>query len=406
MVELLENYNMSKKEMEEEQRAERFDDSGMEDEPRVGVSEQEYREASLRVVLQRNDFLLPNLMDMFRTHKTLELSPYYQRRTRWDVVRQSKLIESLLVNIPIPPVFLYEVDFATYEIMDGQQRVSAILEYFDDKFALRGLEILTRLEGKQFGDLPNEIRAGLQRRSISAYILLKESTPSVESAGLLRRYVFQRLNTGGIRLNAQEIRNSVNSGAFNDMLHELSRDGLFTKMWDIPPFEPNEKTNPSDKLTRNPLFKRMADVELVLRVFALSNPDNIRGGMRSTLDWVMDNYSKSSAIELNELREQFLNSLELAHDIGGTNVFRLPSNSSKKGRLSAPLFDGLMVALMRNLHHAGEIYANAESINSAIRTEFDNPEFYELVIGRANTRIATLERSRYIERLIESNIAN
>ena len=176
MIELITNYNISKIELEEELKAERFEDTG--EEPEIGSSEKEYREAALRVVLQRNDFLLPNLIDMFRTHKTLEVSPYYQRRARWDTSRQSKLIESFLVNIPVPPVFLYEVDLANYEIMDGQQRVSAILEYFDNKFALRGLEILTSLDGKRFHELPNEIKAGLQRRSLSAYILLKESTPS------------------------------------------------------------------------------------------------------------------------------------------------------------------------------------------------------------------------------------
>ena len=308
---------------------------------------------------------------MFRTHKTLEVSPYYQRRARWDIARQSKLIESFLVNIPVPPVFLYEVDLANYEIMDGQQRVSAILEYFDNKFALRGLEILTSLDGRRFHELPNEIKAGLQRRSLSAYILLKESTPSPESAGLLRRRVFERLNTGGIRLNAQEIRNSVNSGPFNDLLLELSRNAQFTKMWDIPPFEPNERTNPSAKLRRNPLFKRMADVELVLRVFALLNPSDIRGGMRSTLDSAMEKYSKFSKMELKELKNNFFSSLTLADAIGGPDVFRLTSTNSKRRRPSAPLFDGIVVALMRHLDDAEKIQANAEEINGAIQTEFE-----------------------------------
>ena len=74
-------------------------------------------------------------------------------------------------------------------------------------------------------------------------------------------------------LNAQEIRNSVNSGSFNNMLLELSRNVRFIKMWDLPPYEPDERTDPSAKLRRNSLFQRMGDVELVLRVFALLNPN-------------------------------------------------------------------------------------------------------------------------------------
>ena len=404
MVELLTDYSISKVELGEELEAERFEDTG--EEPEVDTSEKEYREAALRVVLQRNDFLLQSLIDMFRTHKTLEMSPYYQRRARWDLTRQSKLIESFLVNIPVPPVFLYEVEFANYEIMDGQQRVSAILEYYDNKFPLRGLEILKSLEGKRYHELPNEIKAGLLRRSLSAYILLRESTSSPESAGLLRRRVYERLNTGGIRLNAQEIRNSVNSGPFNYMLLELSRDAQFTKMWDIPPFEPDERTNPSARLRRNSLFKRMADVELVLRVFALLNPSNIRGGMRGTLDFAMEKYSKSSEMELKELKEKFLTSLELADAIGGADVCRLPSANSKRRRPSAPLFDGIMVALMRHLDRAEKIKARTQQINGAIQAEFDNSEFYELIVGRANTRASTIGRSKYIESLIKATIVD
>ena len=404
MVELLTDYSMSKAELKEEQEGEHFED--LSEESEVAILEKQYRDAALRIVLQRNDFLLQNLIDMFRTHKTLEVSPYYQRRSRWDATRQSKLIESFLVNIPVPPVFLYEVELANYEIMDGQQRVSAILEFHDNKFALRGLEILKSLEGKRYHDLPSEIKAGLLRRSLSAYILLKESTPSSESAGILRRRVFERLNTGGIRLNAQEIRNSVNSGAFNSMLLEVSRNARFTRMWDIPPFEPDEKTNPSAKLCRNSLFKRMADVELVLRVFALLDPKNIRGGMRGTLDFAMENYSKLTEMEINRLKEDFLVALDLADAIGGADVCRLPSVNSKRRRPSAPLFDGMMVALMRQSGHAEEIRAKACSINEAIQAEFENQVFYELIVGRANTRSSTIERSKYIESLVKEKIAN
>ena len=156
----------------EERNDENFEDVS-EESPSI-KSEKEFQDAALRVILQRNDFLLPNLIDMLRTHKTLEVSPYYQRRARWDIPRKSRLIESLLVNIPIPPIFLYENDFARYEVMDGQQRVTAILDFFDNQFSLRGLEILNSLSGKRFHELPQEIRAGLERRSLQAIILLKE----------------------------------------------------------------------------------------------------------------------------------------------------------------------------------------------------------------------------------------
>ena len=386
----------------EEQEAERFSD--MPEDSVVTNPEQEFRDASMRVIIQRNDFLLPALIDMLTTHRTLEVSPYYQRRARWDIKRKSRLIESFLVNIPVPPVFLYENEFARYEVMDGQQRVSAILEFFQNKFSLRGLEILNGLHGLRFDELPKEVKAGLERRSLAAVILLKESTPSHDSAILLRRYVFERLNTGGVRLNAQEVRNSVYTGPFNDLIIKLSRAPLFTSMWDIPALEPNGSSEPTAKLLRNVLYKQMGDVELVLRVFALLDPTNIARGMKSTLDNAMKKYSSATDSELRELRTQFLSALELAHAIGGYSAFRLPVPGTRRGRSSASLYDGVMVALIRKLDQAPRIRAQAEQINQAIHAELENSEFRKLVAGRANTRKATLNRALYIERLIESAI--
>ena len=386
----------------EEREAERFHD--VTEDSGSTASEREFHEAALRIIIQRNDFLLPNLIDTLRTHKTLEVSPFYQRRSRWDTARKSKLIESFLVNIPVPPVFLYENDFARYEVMDGQQRVSTILEFFENQFALRGLEILTSLHGKRFHELPREVRAGLERRSLPAIILLKESTPTAESAIQLRRYVFERLNTGGVRLNAQEVRNSVFAGSFNDMLIELSRTQLFTSLWDIPPLEEKESSEPSAKLRRNIMYRQMRDVELVLRVFALLDPENVGSGMKGTLDNAMGKYSNISDSELRGLRARFERALELAHEIGGNDVFRLPAPSSGRGRPSASLYDGFMVALMRKLDLAGQISVHSEEINRSIRAELEQSKFRELVAGRANTKEATLNRARYIERLIESSI--
>ena len=386
----------------EERQAERFDDVG--EDSSLDPSEQEFQEATLQIVVQRNDFLLPNLIDMLKTHRSMEVSPYYQRRARWDPSRKSRLIESFLVNIPVPPIFLYENEFATYEVMDGQQRVSAILEYFENQFPLRGLEILKSLVGKRFLDLPDGIRAGLRRRSLSAIILLKESTPSQVSKRHLRKYVFQRLNTGGVRLNAQEVRNSVYAGAFNKLLLELSRHDLFTRMWEIPPYELNEGVEPSAKLRRNVLYRQMRDVELVLRVFGLMDPSNISGGMRSTLDNTMIRYSRASDSELRYLKAMFLESLKLAHAIGGDEAFRLPTFTSKRGRLSASLFDATMVALIRKLDRSKRIIAHAAQINVAIKAELEKTEFHELVVGRANTRKATKKRARYMEYLVDSVI--
>lgn len=86
------------------------------------------------------------------------------------------------MNIPVPPVFLYERDFNSYEVMDGQQRITAIRDFYQNRFALTGLEMWLELEGRKYHSLPEKVKAGVDRRSITSIVLLKESTADEEEA--------------------------------------------------------------------------------------------------------------------------------------------------------------------------------------------------------------------------------
>ncbi|WP_113912902.1 DUF262 domain-containing protein [Roseovarius dicentrarchi] len=91
---------------------------------------------AFRIVYQTNNFLLPQIRDMIKNKEAINLHPEYQRRLRWTPTQKSKLIESLLLNIPVPPVFFYESEAARYEVMDGQQRLNTIRDFFEGGFAL------------------------------------------------------------------------------------------------------------------------------------------------------------------------------------------------------------------------------------------------------------------------------
>ena len=127
---------------------------------------------AFRVVYQTNNFLLPQIRDMIDRGEAINLHPEYQRRLRWTTAQKSRLIESLLLNIPIPPVFFYENDAARYEVMDGQQRLNAIREFFSGSFALSGLKVLSPLNGLRYPKSPPRMKRTLDRASISAIVLL------------------------------------------------------------------------------------------------------------------------------------------------------------------------------------------------------------------------------------------
>ncbi len=310
------------------------------------------------------------------------------------------------MNVPIPPIFLYETEFARFEVMDGQQRLSTIREFFNNEFVLEGLEILPELAGKRYHQLPTVVKAGLERRSLGAIVLLKESTQSEELALWLRQRVFERLNTGGVRLNAQEVRNCLQSGPFNDLLRELARSSPFTKIWGIPPREPNEETTQSARLVRNRIYMRMADNEIVLRFFALLEPESIASGMKNTLDQCMIRYRNETPETLAQLKTKFTKSLAISYQIFGENTFRLPpKKDQRRGPLSRPLYDSVMVAVCRNLEFEAEMLARRQLIAQKTAEELAKPDFYALVVGRANTRQATKDRSEYMSKIIRAALS-
>ncbi len=246
-----------------------------------------YGRRELRIVTESNREQLPNFVEAFRRQEWMNIRPFYQRRPRWDRFRQSKLIESFIMNVPVPPLFVYESDLARYEVMDGQQRITAILNFYANKLKLEGLEQWPELNGRIYGTLPSEIRKGIDRRSISYIVLLKESAPSTEEEILLRQQVFERLNTGGVALSYQEVRNSIYQSKFSQLIEELSTTPDFRKAWGIPDEKVDENKRIPDKLAKDKLFSTMRDTEIVLRFFALRQVENYRGGMKTFLDRYM-----------------------------------------------------------------------------------------------------------------------
>src|SRR5580658_1765130 len=109
--------------------------------------QKKFEETAFGLTQERNDFLLPQIIDFVQQKKWINLRPEYQRRLVWDVKKRSAFIESLLLNIPIPTLFLFEHELSRYEVMDGQQRINAVTEFYADNYALAGLEEWTELNG-------------------------------------------------------------------------------------------------------------------------------------------------------------------------------------------------------------------------------------------------------------------
>ncbi|MGA2335005.1 MAG: DUF262 domain-containing protein [Terriglobales bacterium] len=333
-----------------------------------------YGKRELRIVTEMNREQLPNFVDALKRPGWMELRPFYQRRPRWDPVRQSKLIESFIMNIPVPPLFVYESDLAKYEVMDGQQRITAIRDFYTNKLELEGLEQWPELNGRIYDKLPSEIKKGIDRRSISYFVLLKESAVTSEEEALLRQQVFERLNTGGVKLSQQEIRNSIYHGRFNSLLLELVKHPAFRTAWGIPAYTADEDTNPSDEILNIPMYAQMRDVEIILRFFALRHAKHYKWGMAGFLDLYMVRTRKFTEEDIHGLNELFIKTIELASRIYGELLFR-PWDSERKAwsqRSQVAFADAVMVGLSNHLDAGGVLLNRTDQIITQTKQLFEN----------------------------------
>ncbi len=216
-----------------------------------------YEVQGRKLVLESNREKLQNFYEALKRPGYMDLQPFFQRRPRWTDDQKSRFIESFIINIPVPPLFLFEIKPNAYEVIDGQQRIRAIQDFFSGDLELQGLVHWPELNGRRYGTLPSGVKAGIERRSISYSIVMRESAANDEEAAFIKRTVFERLNTGGARMTAQEIRNSVYGGDFNKLIRELSEEAAFRAVW-----APTYGTAKVREHERN-LVQGMIDVEQV-----------------------------------------------------------------------------------------------------------------------------------------------
>lgn len=335
----------------------------------------------LRIVRSSMDLTLHSLRKSMRESNYIDMHPGYQRRHRWDRKKRSRLIESLLLNIPIPPIFLFESDLNRYEVMDGSQRLEAITGYLDNGFKLSGLEFLTELNGNSFEEITPTMQRSLLRRTINAIVLLAETTRPEEFGIDVRMVIFNRLNTGGVRLNPQELRNALYPSDFNTMLTRVSEWDIFRDTWGIPRYTPEEKEAVPKSVKSNALYKTMADCELVLRFFAIRETvsNGRQGSLRRIMDATMSAHKGDSDAIVAQFEQEYRRTLKTLFDLFDGKPFVLPQTM----RPSRPAYDALMVAAA--LADTAALPARKAIIKSNFTAAANDAKKYEILVGRGNT---------------------
>ena len=302
----------------------------------------------------------PTIFDLYNRFidGDLSLQPDFQRQFVWDVKKSSRLIESVLLDIPLPVVYLAEDNDGKESVIDGQQRLTAFFSFMISKFPdgkefkLRGLQVFDELNGHFFKDLDKEIQSKIKKSSIRIITFKKESEKN------LRFEIFERLNTGSVPLNDQELRNCIYRGEYINLLKELSKDPDF--MYLIGISKPD---------------KRMKDIELTLRFASFFHATYLkyRSPMRKFFNDDMEKYQHICKEDSEELKKSFKNSVQIIRSLLDKNAFKRfyrgentdnPNGYWEDTKFNASLYDILMYSFVQE--DKNKVFQNLDAIREAL----------------------------------------
>jgi Protein of unknown function DUF262 len=312
-----------------------------------------------KLVTQPYDYSVDQLTSHVDKGKILLIEVPYQREYVWDDAKASRLIESLLLNVPIPVCYFAENDDGTWEVIDGLQRVHSIVRFLKNDFFLRGLSVLTELNGKIRSELPTRDQRRIASRTLRFVVITEESHPDIEFD------VFERLNTGAVKLLPQELRNCIYRGALNDGLHALASDRSFRAAIGRTPDGPKDP--------------RMRDEELLLRFLSLYAD---LPGYKAPVTQFLNEYmrkNRGKPPDPNSVRV-LLETMTTVTDVFGGSAFRTLRDGKESRALNRALFDA--VALSIAYSNRDQVIEKADGVEGAHRRLLENPQF-GVFIGRA-----------------------
>lgn len=304
----------------------------------------------------------------------IKLNPEYQRKHRWDNETSSKLIESLILNIPIPFIYIsqdvdvddeVDTESSRFSVIDGQQRLTAIYNFFQNEYELQGLEVLDSLNGANYKDLPSFLIRRLEERSIKCLRIDSTLDPQVKYD------IFERLNSGSVKLESQELRNATCRGPFKELIKSLSQNINFIKSCKLTP---NSKR-----------VKKMEDEELVLRFFAVNYKNSFKdykGKFKNFLTTKMNSFNELSESDLTSMKKMFINTFDNIEKSGIESPFAkyriTGTNRKKMSDFNAAVFDSIT-----------HLYIESSRKNRVVTTDkiteiFSDPVFFSACEGSVN----------------------
>jgi hypothetical protein len=313
-------------------------------------------------------------------NKKLIIDPDFQRNVVWNLEQKSKFIESVILNFPLPPWYVNQTVEGKYIIVDGLQRTTTLHEFVNDEFKLNGLEALTRLNGYNFSDLkelPGDYQTKIEDKKLNIYII----KPSVSVKVVYD--IFNRINTGGTKLERQEVRNCIFSGKSTKLLKDLSEQEYFKRAID-------NGVSP----------KRMKDREVILRYLSFKLFDyetEYQGDLSDFVERAMKKINLMSDEEIEFLKKDFERVMNATFDFFGHNNFRLPSGQNR-GRINIAIFES--VSYFFSINSDDFLKKNKEAIQINFENLLRNQEYFDAIRYSTSSKAKVITRFKLAQEIL------
>ena len=330
----------------------------------------------------------PQLVDLIMrriSRGEIDLNPDFQRNAGvWDRRRQSRLIESLLLRIPLPVFYMAADAEDNWQVVDGLQRLDTLKSFVLDKsLRLRGLEYLDQFEDQSYDQMPRMMQRRIDETELSCHVI-QAGTPHEVMFN-----VFKRINTGGKPLTPQEIRHALNPGRARNFINDLAQCAEFL-----------------DATGRSISPTRMADRECVLRFVAFYSQklNTYKGDLDAFLINAMQALNeKTDQDRLDVLRSAFRRAMRLASALFGSGAFRKPQrNMRSRSLVNKPLFESWSVNLARIPEEQTQILEDRKrEVEDGFLRMMDDKAFVESITFGTQTIKQVRMRFQRVEKLVK-----
>lgn len=379
---------------------------------KVALLEKAVSDERKRLSSDRLDISFGELISLYKNNELI-IRPEYQRLFRWSEAQKTALIESILLSIPIPPIFVAEDKNGVWELVDGLQRVSTFISFFgelsgwtsDDqedidrsgveeeeideesgeetggiktinKWTLQEGGLVKSLQGFNIDNLPTNLKINLKRAVCRVEILRGESSTS------MKYELFKRLNSGGSKLTPQEIRNAIYRGVnprLNELLLKVSQSEVFKSLTQLTDGKLNE----------------LYDQELVLRFFAFyKNAQNVNENMEKFLNDFMERTVQNASFDYDVYESLIMRVLELIYQIEDKKIFR----NDERNLFVPAYFEGILIGVAQNI----ETYAEDLELLKSKITQLKSDNDFKRYSGTAsNSRSRIRNRLKRVDEIFK-----